>query len=56
MLVSLFYKKNTVISSLITEREELIAEFDKAKNEYVQIVKQNYYKKHCQNRSDNNLG
>lgn len=39
MLVSLFYKKNTVISSLITEREELIAEFDKAKNEYVQIVK-----------------
>ena len=36
MLVSLFYKKSTFISNLITEREQLIAEFDKAKNEYTQ--------------------
>ena len=33
-LMTLFYKKSTFISSLISEREQLIAEFDKAKNEY----------------------
>jgi glycerol-3-phosphate O-acyltransferase/dihydroxyacetone phosphate acyltransferase len=34
MLVSLFYKKSTFISNLISEREQLIAEFDKAKEEF----------------------
>ncbi len=33
-LIMLFYKKSTFISNLINEREQLIAEFDKAKNEY----------------------
>jgi hypothetical protein len=37
LLLSLFYKKSTSISGLITEREQLIAEFDKAKNEYTQL-------------------
>lgn len=32
----LFYKKSVVISNLITERENIIAEFDKAKSEYIQ--------------------
>lgn len=34
MLMMVFYKKSTFVSSLITEREKLISEFDKAKEEY----------------------
>jgi hypothetical protein len=34
MLLMLFYKKSVFISNLISERELLIAEFDKAKEEY----------------------
>lgn len=37
-LLTLFYKKSTFISNLIHEREELIAEFDKAKNEYTSLM------------------
>ncbi|MES2591652.1 MAG: lysophospholipid acyltransferase family protein [Bacteroidota bacterium] len=39
MLMMLFYKKGVFISSLITERENIIAELDKVKNEYKQTVK-----------------
>ncbi len=38
MLMMLFYKKSVLISGLITEREQIIAEFDKAKNEYAHLV------------------
>ena len=38
MLMMLFYKKSVFISSLITEREQIISEFDKAKNKYTQTV------------------
>lgn len=34
VLMTVFYKKSTFVSSLITEREKLISEFDKAKEEY----------------------
>ncbi len=34
MLMMLFYKKSVLVSGLITAREQLIAEFDKAKKEY----------------------
>lgn len=34
LLMMLFYKKSVFISSLITEREQIIAEFDKAKDDY----------------------
>jgi 1-acyl-sn-glycerol-3-phosphate acyltransferase len=34
ILMMIFYKKRTVISGLITERESIIAEFDKARDEY----------------------
>lgn len=34
MLLMLFYKKSVFISNLIIEREQIIAEFDKVKNEY----------------------
>ena len=34
MLLMLFYKKSVFVSNLISERELLIAEFDKAKEEY----------------------
>ncbi|MGZ6540067.1 MAG: hypothetical protein ACXVEB_16945, partial [Bacteroidia bacterium] len=37
VLLLLFYKKSTFISKLITEREQLISEFDQAKNEYTQL-------------------
>jgi len=33
ILMMLFYKRSVFISSLITEREQIIAEFDRAKNE-----------------------
>ena len=36
VLMMLFYKKSVFISNLISEREQIIAEFDKAKNEYAQ--------------------
>lgn len=39
MLMMLFYKKGVFISNLITERENIIAELDKVKNEYRQTVK-----------------
>jgi 1-acyl-sn-glycerol-3-phosphate acyltransferase len=35
MLTMLFFKKSVLISGLISEREQLIAEFDKAKEEYL---------------------
>ncbi len=38
ILMMLFHKKNVLISSLIAERKEIIAEFDKARNEYRQIL------------------
>lgn len=38
MLMMLFYKKSTFISNLITERQQLIIEFDKAKNEYIEVI------------------
>jgi hypothetical protein len=34
MLMMLFYKKSVIISNLITEREQIIAEFDKARKDY----------------------
>ncbi len=34
VLLLLFYKRSVFISNLIIEREQIIAEFDKAKNEY----------------------
>jgi len=37
-LMILFYKKSTFISKLITEREQIISEFDNAKNEYASIL------------------
>ncbi len=36
LLLSKFYNKSVLISKLINEREQLIAEFDKARNEYAQ--------------------
>lgn len=33
-LMMVFYKKSTFVSNLITEREKIISEFDKAKEEY----------------------
>jgi glycerol-3-phosphate O-acyltransferase/dihydroxyacetone phosphate acyltransferase len=41
LLMMVFYKKSVFISNLITERENLISEFDKAKNEYAQTVTNN---------------
>ena len=38
LLLLLFYKKSVFISNLITEREQIIAEFDKIKDEYRQVV------------------
>jgi 1-acyl-sn-glycerol-3-phosphate acyltransferase len=38
LLLSKFYNRSVLISKLITEREQLIAEFDKARNEYAQVV------------------
>lgn len=38
VLMLLFYKKSVFISNLITEREQIIAEFDKIKDEYRQIL------------------
>jgi len=37
-LILLFHKKSVQISGLITERQQIIAEFDKSKNEYQQLV------------------
>jgi glycerol-3-phosphate O-acyltransferase/dihydroxyacetone phosphate acyltransferase len=37
LLLFLFYKKSVLISKLITERENIISEFDKAKNEYTNL-------------------
>jgi glycerol-3-phosphate O-acyltransferase / dihydroxyacetone phosphate acyltransferase len=34
ILMMVFYKKSTLISNLISEREQLISEFDKAREEY----------------------
>lgn len=39
MLLMLFYKKSVFISNLITEREQIIAELDKIKNEYTLLMK-----------------
>ncbi len=39
ILMMVFYKKSTFVSNLITEREKLIAEFDKAKEEYALQLK-----------------
>lgn len=39
ILLMLFYKKSVFISNLITEREQIIAEFDKVKNEYAELGK-----------------
>ena len=39
VLLMLFYKKSVFISNLITEREQIIAEFDKVKNEYAELGK-----------------
>lgn len=39
MLLTLFYKKSVFISNLISEREQIIAEFDKVKNEYAELGK-----------------
>jgi len=36
-LIMLFYKKNVCISNLIVERENLIAEFEKAKNKFIEL-------------------
>jgi glycerol-3-phosphate O-acyltransferase/dihydroxyacetone phosphate acyltransferase len=41
LLMMVFYKKSVFISNLITERENLISEFDKAKNEYAQTITNN---------------
>lgn len=38
MLMMLFYKRGTFISNIISEREQIIAEFDKARNEYAQTL------------------
>ena len=38
MLMMLFYKKSVIISNLITEREQIIAEFDKARKDYADYV------------------
>ena len=38
MLLMLFYKKSNIISNLIAERQQIIIAFDKAKNEYIQLV------------------
>ena len=38
MLLSLFYKKSLFISSLISEREQIIAAFDTAKKEYTEVL------------------
>lgn len=38
VLMMLFYKKSVFISNLISEREQIIAEFDKIKEEYRQIL------------------
>ena len=38
LLLMLFYKKSVYISNLISERELLIAEFDKAKEEYQKVT------------------
>ena len=35
VLLTVFYKKSVLISNLITEREKIIAEFDKARAEYL---------------------
>jgi hypothetical protein len=39
VLMMLFYKKSVFISNLISEREQIIAEFDKAKKEYAQSIR-----------------
>ncbi|MFY9309728.1 MAG: lysophospholipid acyltransferase family protein [Bacteroidia bacterium] len=39
MLLMLFYKKSVFISNLINEREQIISEFDKIKNEYADLAK-----------------
>lgn len=36
LLTTLFFRKSVLISNLISEREQLIAEFDKAKKEYAE--------------------
>ncbi len=41
MLLVLFYKKSIFISSLITEREQLITEFNKIKDRYLKIISDN---------------
>lgn len=41
LLMMIFYKKSVFISNLITERESIISEFDKAKNEYTQSITNN---------------
>jgi hypothetical protein len=41
LLMMVFYKKSVFISNLITERENLISEFDRAKNEYAQTITNN---------------
>ncbi len=38
-IMMLFYKKSVYISKLITEREQIITEFDRAKEKYVLILK-----------------
>lgn len=38
LLMMMFYKKSTFISNLIMEREQIIAEFDKIKNEYASRI------------------
>ena len=39
LLMMIFYKKSTIISKLITEREHIIAELFKAKDEYYELKK-----------------
>lgn len=41
LLMILFFRKNVYISKLITEREQIISEFDKAKIEYYKVVANN---------------
>ncbi len=38
LLIMLFYKKSVFISSLISERDKIIEEFDTFKNEYIEII------------------
>ncbi len=38
ILMTLFYKKSVFVSTLITEREDIIAELDKSKNEYKALM------------------